>query len=120
MYTPRYFREYLDLVFFFSLLAMEFVPGEDLTGHFALFGLLGFAGVSWVSLPTRAATRTARARIAVALAVLVILEELSQALNPAREFSLLDLSASLAGVLAGLLASLKLVRPPRASGGRLP
>jgi hypothetical protein len=81
-----------DLVFGF----LEFVPGRDVTGHFALFALLSFCVNSWLAAPGRA-----RTHVTAGLAVLVVLEELSQSFIPARTFSLLDLSASLIGLAAG-------------------
>src|SRR5262245_26800452 len=87
---------YADPVFGF----LEFVPGHDITGHFGLFGLLSFSVNSWL-----AASGQARTHVTTGLAVLAILEELSQAVIPARTFSLADLSASLAGLVTGAACS---------------
>jgi len=95
---------------------LRHVPGGDLTGHFGLYALLSFAVTSWISRPTWAATRSARIRIATVLALLVILEEVSQSVIPTRTFSLLDLAASLSGLLAGLLVATFLVGSRSASG----
>ena len=96
---------------------LRHVPGGDLTGHFGLYAALSFAICGLVSRPTPAATRAKRLRVVSALAVLVTLEELSQALLPSRTFSLLDLAASLTGLAAGLLATvLACARPPRSGG----
>lgn len=92
---------YGDQVFAF----LRYVPGGDLTGHFGLYALLGFALTSWVSRPTRAETRSARIRITAVLAILVSLEEVCQSVIPARTFSLLDMTASVFGLVAGLLVA---------------
>jgi len=90
---------------------LEFIPGRDITGHFGLFGLLSFSVNSWVAASSRA-----RTHVTAGLAVLVALEELSQAVIPARTFSLVDLSASLVGVAAGAVGSFWLSRPRRGKG----
>lgn len=94
---------------------LRYVPGRDLTGHFGLYALLSFAFTRWVARPTAAATRTARIRIVTVLAILVALEEVSQSLVSARTFSLLDLVASLSGLLAGLLVAILLAGSQAAS-----
>ena len=53
----------------------------------------------------RPMTPPARIRAAVGVTILVSLEEFSQALISTRTFSFLDLAASIAGILVGLLAS---------------
>ena len=90
---------------------LRYIPGRDLTGHFALYALLGFAVSSWISRPTVAATRSMRIRIIVVIAVLVTLEEFGQTVIPTRTYSLYDLAASLAGLFVGLIASTILVGP---------
>jgi VanZ family protein len=85
------------------------VPGEDLTGHFVLFGGLSLAASAWLTDPRRRRACT-HARLAALLAVLVTLEELSQIWIPGRTFSLADLSASLLGVAAGAAAAALLAR----------
>jgi VanZ family protein len=96
---------------------LSHVPGGDLTGHFGLYGFLSFGVTSWLALPSVSATRGRHIPVTVALAVVVTLEELSQAFIAVRTFSLRDLSASLAGVLVGSLASMWLAgsrrRPTR-------
>lgn len=92
---------YADRVFGF----LDYIPGRDVTGHFVLFGLLSFAVNAWL-----AASGRARTHVTAELAGLVVLEELSQALIPARTFSLVDLSASLAGLVVGAAVSLVLPR----------
>lgn len=84
---------------------LHFVPGRDTTGHFVLFGLLGFSLVSWLSRPAPAGPGWPVARLTVLLMTLIIVEELGQAFIPKRTFSLLDLSASLIGLAVGSLAS---------------
>ena len=76
---------YADRVFGF----LDYVPGRDVTGHFVLFGLLSFAVNSWL-----AASGRPRTHVTAELAGLVVLEELSQALIPARTFSLVDTSGT--------------------------
>jgi VanZ family protein len=87
---------------------LHYVPGRDVTGHFALFALLSFSVVSWLSRPTPTSPGWSQVRITALLAAVVTIEEFSQAFIPARTFSLLDLSASWAGLLAGALVSLRL------------
>jgi hypothetical protein len=87
---------------------LRYVPGRDVTGHFVLFALLSFAVVSWLSRPTSTSPGWSYVRITALLAAVVTVEEFSQALIPARTFSWLDLSASLAGLLAGALVSRRL------------
>jgi VanZ family protein len=82
---------------------LEYVPGGDVTAHFALFALLSFAVNS--AAASRAESSWRRTRITAGLAVLVILEEASQAAIPTRTFSLLDLSASLLGLVTGAVGS---------------
>jgi hypothetical protein len=55
--------------------------------------------------------------VAAVLAALIVLEELSQSLIPARTFSLSDLAASLCGLAAGGVASAWLARLRRPAGG---
>lgn len=81
------------------------VPGGDLTGHFGLYALLNLAVMSWIARPTPAATRATRFRVTGVLVVLVVIEEVGQAFIPARTFSLLDMAASVTGLLAGLLVA---------------
>lgn len=85
------------------------VPGRDLTGHFVLFGLLSLSVTSWMCRRTPKASGWTHIRVTALLAVLILIEEISQGFIPARTFSLLDLSASLTGLLAGSLASLWLL-----------
>jgi VanZ family protein len=99
-------------VFAFS----AYVPGGDITGHFVLFCLLSFFVTSWLSRSAATTPRWSRVRTTAFLAIVVAIEELSQAFISTRTFSLLDLSASLAGLLAGSLASLWLTRPQPARG----
>jgi VanZ family protein len=85
------------------------VPGRDLTGHLVLFGGLSLGASAWLADPRRQRAWTHRA-VAVLLAALVTLEELSQIWIPGRTFSLADLSASLLGVAAGAAAAAVLAR----------
>lgn len=73
------------------------VPGGDVTAHVVLMGLL--------SLTVNLAVSRSRRPLGVVpctalLLVAVTLEELSQKLIPTRTFSLVDLAASYAGILA--------------------
>jgi len=86
------------------------IPGRDHTGHFVLFGLLSFLSVSSIERREPREGRVARIRWALVLSVLVALEEGSQAFIPSRSFSLLDLSASWAGIFFGFLGSVLRVR----------
>lgn len=75
------------------------LPGADKVLHFILFGALAFFSVGWW------ADRPA-GWVLGALALLVVLEEVLQALSPARSLDGLDLTASLAGVVVlGALAA---------------
>jgi polysaccharide biosynthesis protein VpsQ len=89
---------------------IERVPGRDLTGHFVLFGALSLTASAWLADPRRPAGPWPRAAVAALLAVLVALEEASQAWIPARTFSVADLSASLLGIAAGAAAAAVFVR----------
>jgi hypothetical protein len=83
------------------------IPGADKLGHFLLFGC-GTAAVL-LALPER---KPARLLGAGAVAALVLLEELLQLRAASRAFSLLDLSASLAGVAAACLMLQSISPPP--------
>ena len=81
-------------------------PGGDKAGHFLLFGILGYLlDSSALGLfPSRAPVRIVLG-VSLILAVLIGLEEWSQALFPARTMSLTDLLTSYAGLaVATLLA----------------
>jgi len=82
------------------------IPGADKLGHFLLFGC-GTAAVL-LALPE---SQPARLLGAGAVAALVLLEELLQLGAASRAFSLLDLSASLAGVAVACLL-LRRISPP--------
>ena len=75
-------------------------PGGDKAGHFFLFGILSFLlnRSALVLLPKRNPARIILT-ISLLLSIIVGLEEWSQFLFPARTMSLIDLSASYAGVL---------------------
>lgn len=77
-------------------------PNGDKVGHFVLYGLLNFfiTRAFLSSLPTR---RGGWVTLSVGsiLALFVALEELSQMFFSARTFSLLDLTASLLGIIVG-------------------
>ena len=74
------------------------LPHIDKVLHFALFGALAFFLVGWVGARHGA-------KVLIALAVIAALEEVLQALSPARTFDLGDLSCTLSGIgLLGLAA----------------
>jgi VanZ family protein len=75
-------------------------PGGDKAGHFFLFGILSFLlNKSALNLfPERDPARLVPT-VSLLLAILIGLEEWSQALFPARTMSLLDLTASYVGVI---------------------
>jgi VanZ family protein len=81
-------------------------PGGDKAGHFILFGILSFL-LNESALTLLPKPNPARLTLAISLllAILIGLEEWSQALFPARTMSLTDLLASYTGVtLFALLA----------------
>ena len=77
-------------------------PNGDKVGHFILYGLLNFfiTRVFLSSLPTRRGGWVTLS-VGLILALFVALEELSQMFFSARTFSLLDLTASLLGIIVG-------------------
>ena len=77
-------------------------PNGDKVGHFVLYGLLNFfiTRAFLSSLPTRRGS-WATLSVGSILALFVALEELSQMFFSARTFSLLDLTASLLGIIVG-------------------
>ena len=73
-------------------------PGMDKLSHFLLYGALAFFAVGWW------AARSPWLVLGV-LSALAILEELAQALSAARTFSVIDLTATVLGILLfGLVA----------------
>jgi polysaccharide biosynthesis protein VpsQ len=74
-------------------------PNGDKLGHFILYGILAFLlnKSALVLLPKQRPARLVLT-VSLLLAILIGLEEWSQSLFPARTMSLLDLSASYAGV----------------------
>lgn len=76
------------------------IPGKDLTGHFLLYGLLGFFVVGFLSKTNHRSAKAVFGWILLAACVVAV-EEFSQAFFPSRTFSVLDLVASLAGLLVG-------------------
>ncbi len=77
-------------------------PNGDKVGHFVLYGLLNFfiTRAFLSSLPTRRGSWVTLS-VGLILALFVALEELSQIFFSARTFSLLDLTASLLGIIVG-------------------
>lgn len=88
------------------------IPGADKIGHFLLMG--GFAFTLNLALGLRQFTLAQRRWLwgSLIVAVIVSLEELSQAWVPSRTFDLVDLTFDFLGILFfGWLAK-KTVRPP--------
>lgn len=81
-------------------------PGGDKAGHFILFGILSFLlNESALTLSPKPNPARLALTVSLLLAILIGLEEWSQALFPARTMSLTDLLASYSGVtLFALLA----------------
>ena len=77
-------------------------PNGDKVGHFVLYGLLNFfiTRAFLSSLPSRRGSWVTLS-VGLILALFVALEELSQMFFSARTFSLLDLTASLLGIIVG-------------------
>ena len=77
-------------------------PNGDKVGHFILYGLLNFfiTRAFLSSLPTRRGS-WATLSVGLILALFVALEEFSQKYFASRTFSLLDLTASLLGIIVG-------------------
>jgi len=94
------------------------IPGADKLGHFLLMG--GFAFTLNLALGLRQFTFARRSWLwgSLIVAVIVSLEELSQAWVPSRTFDLLDLTFDFLGILFfGWLAK-KTVQPSPASALR--
>lgn len=88
-------------------LAILKTPGADKLGHFILYGALALFSVGYFG-------RDRWKNIAAVLAALATLEEYSQSWFPARTFDLLDLAATLAGiVLFAHAAGAKTISSPR-------
>ena len=82
------------------------IPGRDVTMHFVLMGVLALSVNLWLAAgPWEGALRRV-VRVTAWVTAAVTLEELSQYVIPRRNFSMEDLSASLAGVVVGALAAL--------------
>lgn len=77
-------------------------PNGDKVGHFVLYGLLNFfiTRAFLSSLPTRRGGWVTLS-VGLILALFVALEEFSQKYFASRTFSLLDLTASLLGIIVG-------------------
>ena len=77
-------------------------PNGDKVGHFILYGLLNFfiTRAFLSSLPTRRGGWVTLS-VGLILALFVALEEFSQKYFASRTFSLLDLTASLLGIIVG-------------------
>jgi hypothetical protein len=85
---------------------LRYVPGRDLTGHFLIFGTLSVVINLALQRASAEATLARQIRGSCILAVVVSLEEFSQAILPTRTFSLLDLGGSLAGILVGAIGAI--------------
>ena len=100
---------YGERFFFF----VKHVPGGDLTAHFGLYAVLGFAVDAWVSRSQSLGPLWARALLMGGIAAVIALEEFSQSYIPARQYSLLDLRASLVGLAVGWALSMLVRRLSR-------
>ncbi|MEM1054654.1 MAG: VanZ family protein [Bacteroidota bacterium] len=78
---------------------LEAVPGKDKTGHFLVMGALAAACVLAFTGRSLRGWRLTPGRLLVLVAMAVTVDEVIQALVPARTFDLADLAASLAGVV---------------------
>ncbi|MBL8064152.1 MAG: VanZ family protein [Anaerolineales bacterium] len=84
-------------------------PNGDKVGHFILYGLLNlFLTLAFLrALPKRTSSRVVLS-VGLTLALLITLEEFSQQYFSARTFDLIDLTASLLGVLIGGWVAVKI------------
>jgi VanZ family protein len=111
-----------DLARLGPLLRFYSVPHGDKAGHFILYGPLALLVELAVlqSFPQLHARRLVLI-VAGTITMLVLAEELSQAIIPARSAGLVDLAAGLAGIAAASCAALPighfLRRNARVSGG---
>ena len=89
-------------------------PNGDKLGHFILYGFLTFfiTRTSLSSLPSKSRSWVTLS-IGLTLALGIALEEWSQQFFSARTFDLIDLLASLLGVVIGGWAAYKIKRPKR-------
>ena len=78
------------------------LPGMDKLLHFTLYGALAFFSIAWW------ADRRPWGVLGI-LSALAILEEIGQSLFAARSFSLVDLTATLLGILVFGVAAVRLV-----------
>lgn len=87
-------------------------PNGDKLGHFILYGLLNFF-ITRAFLSSRLSKSRSWATLSVGLilSLLIALEEWSQQFFSTRTFDLMDLLASLAGVLLGGWAAYKINIP---------
>lgn len=84
-------------------------PNGDKLGHFILFGLLNyFITRAYLSSAQSDVSTRATLSIGLALAVFVTAEEYSQKFFPTRTFDLLDLTASVLGLIVGGWTALRL------------
>ena len=88
------------------------VPYHDKIGHFLLMGILGGLAVAALAPRIPGSRVRATGMVLAVVALLITLEEISQAWVSSRTFSLADLGCSLAGaVVFGLIASHFLSNP---------
>ena len=77
---------------------LDYVPGEDKTAHFILFGMMSFFLNTALYFEKLSIYPVSIMRGSFILIVIVTLEEMSQYFIPSRTFSWLDLSASYLGI----------------------
>ena len=92
---------------------LDYVPGEDKTAHFILFGMMSFFLNTELYFEKLSIYPVSIMKGSFILIVIVTLEEMSQYFIPSRTFSWLDLSASYLGIyLFGYLSKICLQISP--------
>ena len=86
------------------------VPGGDKTGHFFLMGMLAFLVTLATARPWLTRIGSHVARWGTLVAIVIAAEEYSQRYFPTRTFSMLDMAASLGGILVFSLLSFLVLR----------
>ncbi len=77
---------------------LDYVPGEDKTAHFILFGMMSYFLNTALYFEKLSIHPVSIMKGSFILIVIVTLEEMSQYFIPSRTFSWLDLSASYLGI----------------------
>lgn len=126
--TRLFFMKYISALFFVFITAVIILadnggippfiraiydfPNGDKLGHFILYGLLNFfiTLTFLFALPSKSRSWVTLS-IGLILSLGIALEEWSQQFFPARTFDLVDLLASLLGVLVGGWVAFKIKKP---------